>query len=113
MMGIIKMNDNQFQKMLFTALGHLSKIREVKMTNHEKQDPEKFTITTSKKVADAIKKTFEFEEYLRWYRTCQLGEISHHIGFSVVEIKARNGAKINPEDIFFIGLFSANRADIE
>lgn len=76
-----------------------------------------FTITTSKEVAEQIKKQCEWDEKFRSNRSFVLGEIAHHKsaldgscdGFSVVQIKAKDGLRIEPSDIFWLGHFSANK----
>lgn len=71
-----------------------------------------FTITTTPEVAEKIKKQCEWDERMGCNRSIVLGDIRSEKGlgseFSVVQIKARNG-KIVPSDIFFLGLFCANR----
>lgn len=72
-----------------------------------------FTITTSRDVADKIKKQCEWDERMNANRSFILGDIRHEKGltsdYSVVQIKARDGFKIEPSDIFFLGLFTASQ----
>ena len=68
-----------------------------------------FTITTNKKVAEQIKKQCEWDEKFKSDRSFELGKITHDEGFSEVQIIAKDGFKIKPEDIFWLGHFSASR----
>jgi len=72
-----------------------------------------FTITTDTDTAERIKKQCEFDERMNTGRSYVLGKIIHEKGltsnYSVVQIKARDGVKIEPSDIFFLGLFTGNR----
>ena len=63
-----------------------------------------FTITTNREVADQIKK--EATSFQNVHRSYVLGKITHEIGFSTVQIKAKNET-ILPEDLFWLGRFSA------
>ncbi len=67
-----------------------------------------FTITTNKKVADKIKKQCEWDEQYKSERSFVLGKIEHNEGFSIVQIKAKDGLHIDPSDIFWLGHFSAS-----
>lgn len=66
-----------------------------------------FTITTTKEVAEQIERQCRYEEKILLTRSYVLGTIAHNEGYSVVQIKARN-EKIEPEDIFWLGHFSAH-----
>lgn len=66
-----------------------------------------FTITTNKEVAELIKNQCERDEKHNPERSYELGKIEHNKGFSVVQIKAKNGLSIEPSDIFWLGHFSA------
>lgn len=68
-----------------------------------------FTITTNRDTAEKIEKQCIWDEKFKSGRSIVLGKIVHDDRFSVVQIKAREGAKIKPEDIFWLGLFSATR----
>ena len=72
-----------------------------------------FTITTSPDVAEKIKKQCEWGEKMNSNRSFILGKITHEKGltsdYSVVQIKSRDGVKIEPSDIFFLGLFAAGQ----
>ncbi|NLF44060.1 MAG: hypothetical protein GX587_15305 [Bacteroidales bacterium] len=64
-----------------------------------------FTITTNREVAEQIKKQCERDERYNRGRSYELGNIAHHEGYSIVQIKAKDGQKIKPEDIFWLGHF--------
>ena len=66
-----------------------------------------FTITTTKEVAEAIKNQCEFEAKFSSNRSYELGDIIHNDTYSVVQIKAINGKKIEAEDVFWLGHHSA------
>lgn len=68
-----------------------------------------FTITTNKEVAEQIKRQCEWDEKFNSNRSFELGEITHDEGFSVVQLKTKDGLPINLSDIFWIGHFSASR----
>lgn len=72
-----------------------------------------FTITTNKEVADQIKAYCEWEERCNPTRTYKLGGVMHSVGFSVVQLKAKNGQSIEPSDIFFLGYFSRDFNDVQ
>lgn len=71
-----------------------------------------FTITTSPETAEKIKKQCEWDARFGDTRSYKLGQIRTEKGltsdYSVVQIIAKNG-KINPSDIFFLGLFTAGQ----
>ena len=66
-----------------------------------------FTITTNKEVAELIKQQCERDEKYNSGRSYELGKITHNEGYSVVQIKAKDGKAIKHEDIFWLGHFSA------
>lgn len=68
-----------------------------------------FTITTNKEVAELIRKQCENDEKFNLERSYMLGKIEHNEGFSIVQIKAKDGLQIKPSDIFWLGHFSASR----
>lgn len=74
-----------------------------------------FEITTNKETAEKIRKECEWGVKMGCRRSYELGEISHHdsvlggYGYSIVQIKAIEGKPIKPSDIFFLGLFCADR----
>ena len=65
-----------------------------------------FTITTNKEVAQQIKEQCEWDEKYNHERSFKLGKITHSDEFSEVQIEAKDGFKISPEDIFWLGYFS-------
>ena len=67
-----------------------------------------FTITTTKEIADDIKSQCEFEAKFSSNRSYELGDIIHNETYSVVQIKAIKGRKIEAEDVFWLGHHSAN-----
>lgn len=68
-----------------------------------------FEITTSKEVADKIEKFFNSQVLMR-DRSFKLAGIRHEHGFSVIRISAlEEGALIMPDDLFWLGYYSATR----
>lgn len=67
---------------------------------------EYFTITTNREVADQIKRQCIFDEKMG-FTSYELGKISHEENYSVVQIKAKDGKQIKPEDLFWLGHLSA------
>lgn len=67
-----------------------------------------FTITTNKATADKIKAQCELEEKHGYGRSYKLGKIVENEGFSIVQIVARED-KIKPDELFFLGLFCADK----
>jgi len=67
-----------------------------------------FTITTNYDTAKKIEKQCEFDAK-NGDRSYIFGGAVHDVGFSIVCIKAKDGLKIEPSDIFFLGLFCNNQ----
>lgn len=63
-----------------------------------------FSITTNYDTAKKIEKQCE-QDAKNGDRSYVFGGAIHDVGFSVVCIKAKDGLKIEPSDIFFLGLF--------
>jgi hypothetical protein len=60
-----------------------------------------FTITTNKQTAEAIENQSDWNKKMGHETSWVLGEISHYDGWSSVQIKAKDGHKIKPEELFF------------
>jgi len=68
-----------------------------------------FTITTNRETADKIKKQCDWDERFQSGRSYEIGEIVHYEGYSMVQINSKDGKKIGPEDIFWLGHHSAGQ----
>lgn len=75
-------------------------------------DTEYFTITTNPETAEKIRKQCEWDKRFGDTRSYILGQIRTEKGlvseYSVVQIFAKE-KRIDPSDIFFLGLFSAGQ----
>lgn len=65
-----------------------------------------FTITTNKETAEKIEAQCACDKSFGDVRSYKLGQVRHEEHYSVVQIIAKE-EKITPEDIFWLGYFSA------
>ncbi|MGQ1786334.1 hypothetical protein [Saccharicrinis sp. GN24d3] len=69
-----------------------------------------FIITTDKNTALAIEEHFTSYGRGQDY-SFEIGKVTHETGFSDVQIIAKTDAGINPEHIFFLGLYTGMRVE--